>query len=319
MLTVYPDYYPLFRCAAGACRHTCCAGWEIDIDEQTLETYRRLAGPLAARMEAALVPDPEPHFRLTPEARCPFLREDNLCELIRTGGEELLCQICRDHPRFRSFFPGRTEIGLGLCCEAAGALILMRKEPVALLSEGSEEPESKDAAALLILRDRLIAAAQDRSRPLEDRMDRVLALAGAVLPARSMAEWARIFLALERLEESWTDTLQALARRGDQVDIKLFRHYMEERETEYEQLLVYFLYRHVPKALEDGDPAGKAAFAVLSVRLLFRLGALEYEARGDFTPADQIDLARRYSAEIEYSEENMDALFDRLWEDQWTD
>lgn len=26
-----PDYYPAFRCIAERCRHTCCAGWEIDI------------------------------------------------------------------------------------------------------------------------------------------------------------------------------------------------------------------------------------------------------------------------------------------------
>ena len=34
MLTVYPDYYPAFRCIAGACRHNCCIGWEIEYSQE---------------------------------------------------------------------------------------------------------------------------------------------------------------------------------------------------------------------------------------------------------------------------------------------
>ena len=32
-----PDFYDRFRCRAAACRHSCCKGWEIDIDENTLD------------------------------------------------------------------------------------------------------------------------------------------------------------------------------------------------------------------------------------------------------------------------------------------
>ena len=87
---------------------------------------------------------------------------------------------------------------------------------------------------------------------------------------------------------------------------------MKTRETEYEQLLAYFLYRHVPEALDDGDVSSKAAFAVASVRLLFALGALHFLLHGDFTVEDQIALCRLYSAEVEYSDDNMEALFDAL-------
>ena len=33
MIFRYPDYYEKFSCIAGACEDTCCAGWEIDIDD----------------------------------------------------------------------------------------------------------------------------------------------------------------------------------------------------------------------------------------------------------------------------------------------
>ena len=37
-----PDSYPRFRCIADRCRHTCCVGWEIDIDPGTLAQYRAI-------------------------------------------------------------------------------------------------------------------------------------------------------------------------------------------------------------------------------------------------------------------------------------
>ena len=44
MITVYPSYYKDFTCIAGDCRHSCCIGWEIDIDDETLEKYRSIGG-----------------------------------------------------------------------------------------------------------------------------------------------------------------------------------------------------------------------------------------------------------------------------------
>ena len=106
--------------------------------------------------------------------------------------------------------------------------------------------------------------------------------------------------------------MEALREHADELPLDDFAAHMKGRETEYEQLLVYFLYRHVPTALVDGDVSSKAAFAVLSVRLLFSLGALHLLLHGEFTVEDQIELCRLYSAEVEYSDDNMDALFDAL-------
>ena len=35
-----PRYYSDFKCIADKCRHSCCVGWEIDVDERTLVRYR---------------------------------------------------------------------------------------------------------------------------------------------------------------------------------------------------------------------------------------------------------------------------------------
>lgn len=311
MLSVYPDYYSEFQCIASRCEHTCCAGWEIDIDPESLARYRRTEGNMGKRLQDAISEGEEPHFILEEEERCPFLNEKNLCDLILFGGEDFLCQICTDHPRFRSFLPGRTEIGLGLCCEAAGALILGWKRQVTLRTEGEEGSQDAEEAALVSLRDKVISLGQERGIPLTERMENILCLCRSGVTTEPM-EWISFFRGLERLEESWTAVLDELEGVYPMVDREAFAIHMKDREAEYEQLLVYFLYRHFLSAYDDGDVSGKAAFAVLSVKMLMALGMVHYHLHGEFTFADQVEYARRYSSEIEYSQENLDALFDAL-------
>ena len=48
---VYPDYYPEFSCIAGACKHSCCIGWEIDVDEEALARFSKVEGELGQSLE----------------------------------------------------------------------------------------------------------------------------------------------------------------------------------------------------------------------------------------------------------------------------
>lgn len=133
-MNVYvPDYYDQFHCIADKCRHTCCAGWEIDVDEESLARYQQLKGPVGERVRKALSLEETPHFILTEDERCPLLNQNGLCDLYTELGPESLCQICADHPRFRNFFTDRIEIGLGLVCEEAARLILSQTEPMRLV------------------------------------------------------------------------------------------------------------------------------------------------------------------------------------------
>ena len=42
MLYTIPDYYDDFTCIADACEDTCCAGWQIVIDKESLQKYKRI-------------------------------------------------------------------------------------------------------------------------------------------------------------------------------------------------------------------------------------------------------------------------------------
>lgn len=170
-MLIAPSYYPQFACIADRCRHTCCAGWEIDIDDESHIRYQTMPGPMGEHLRSVIVPgdDGEPaHFCLTADERCPLLNERGLCDLITACGEDALCQVCADHPRFRSFFSDRTEIGLGLCCEAAVRLVLTQTEPLCLiqLSNGDNQTTAQtepEETALLTLRERLLSLLSDRT------------------------------------------------------------------------------------------------------------------------------------------------------------
>ena len=59
-----PAYYPRFSCIADKCRHSCCIGWEIDIDSDTLQTYAGMADGYGKTIRASIDPSETPHFQL---------------------------------------------------------------------------------------------------------------------------------------------------------------------------------------------------------------------------------------------------------------
>ena len=52
MLLRVPDYFEQFRCLAGDCPHTCCAKWEVVIDEDTARRYAAEPGPFGERLRS---------------------------------------------------------------------------------------------------------------------------------------------------------------------------------------------------------------------------------------------------------------------------
>ena len=315
MRVIAPDYYKEFSCIADRCRHSCCIGWEIDIDEDSLARFDALDVPYGETLRSRIDRSGEtPHYRLGKQDRCPFLQENGLCEMILELGEDVLCQICADHPRFRNHFSDHTELGLGLCCEAAGELILKRQEPMALEvleDDGEENTPDDEEETLLSFRDMLFDILQDRSCTMDERLEELLSTCGAEEIDLSPARWAEKLLELERLDENWTVLLRNLASQH-QFDLPVL--HTPTWETAFEQAAVYFLFRHLPAALEDGDIASKAAFAALSVTILRGLCA----GKDSPTPDDLVEFARMYSGEVEYSEENLQTVFDWLYSDLTT-
>jgi lysine-N-methylase len=327
MLPVYvPDYYPSFRCIASACRHTCCVGWEIDVDEAALaryDAYIRAHSPLSHRLQTAIDREADPPcFILDEEERCPFLNSCGLCDLITTHGEESLCRICTDHPRFRRVMADRVELGLGLCCEAAADLILSRREPMTLIplpaSKAASEPaahadpEELDSVTTTLLEARgaVLKILQDRTRPLSDRIRHVLTALRIRFPMSTCAAWAEFLRDMERLDPAWDDCLAALAACGETEIEELAAPSIAADPIAAEQLTVYFLYRYL--ANEDERVAfGLSASVLIRARVAFAVAASTLiHAVADAASLPLAEAARLFSAEIEYSEENVERFME---------
>ncbi|MBE6916025.1 MAG: hypothetical protein E7471_05260 [Ruminococcaceae bacterium] len=293
---VVPSYFSRFSCIAGACKHSCCIGWEIGIDEKTSARYREMP-----RLQNDIVWGNPPRFRMREHERCPFLNGDNLCDLILEFGEDVLCDICREHPRFYNDLPGRTEAGLGLCCEEAARLILTWNEKVTF----DHEPETDDE--LLTLRDELFTIVQNRNLPLMARMETVIHRMETTLPT---LDFYLLLKGLERLSPAWDSYLEKLRKP---IDTKGFAEFMKPREYEYENLLFYFLYRYFALAFDFSDAASRARFAVFACLAIGRIGCAMWTENGTFSVEDQVELVRMFSSEVEYSEENLDRVLDELY------
>ena len=310
MKTIYPDYFKDFECIASKCTHNCCIGWEIDIDTDTDKYYKAYKGELCNRLQNDICrEDDTAHFILSENERCPFLNKCNLCDIITEMGEEHLCTICREHPRFHNELPDRVESGLGMCCEEAARIILSKKDPVTFVSEGTSHISDE----IIELRDKAIKTAQNRSLSLKERCKGILNLTNYTLPFTDIRIWAEVFLSLERLDEKWTDILTELRENPpSEDDLNTFADFMQSRTHEYEQLMVYLLYRHMANAPDIFEASLRSAFAVLSLMMIFNIGTMLYIKEKEFTTESQIELCRMFSCEIEYSDENLYALYDEL-------
>ena len=127
MKEIFPNYYKKFKCIADKCKHSCCIGWEIDIDEDTMDLYNSLDSEFAKKIRSNIEGD-QPHFILKENARCPFLNDNGLCDIILELGDGAISDICYLHPRFSNFYEDFIETGLGLCCEEAARIILTETE-----------------------------------------------------------------------------------------------------------------------------------------------------------------------------------------------
>ncbi len=290
-MEIRPDYYDEFRCIAAECRHNCCIGWEIDIDDDTLKKYQNTTGHLQEKLRKNISPSPCAHFVLGENERCPFLNDENLCELILCGGEDMLCNICKEHPRFYNEIGDITEKGIGLSCEAAAKIILSKQNKFSLITDGEEIPDFDFFAE----RAEIFNILQERSKPLKTRIIALLKWANISSPI-GKADWAEIYSGLERLDSAWDEYLDRLPFISDRIPKNL--------EVAYEQLLCYFIYRHLS---DDFYFSERIQFAVLSCFLIASANTTD-------TLEELLEIARMYSCEIEYSDENIDILLEKLQE-----
>ncbi len=140
-----PETFDSFRCLAGDCPDTCCAGWEVVIDPESEQLYQKAEGSIGKRLRVAMTLDADGDcIFINQDGRCPFLNPDNLCDIHIALGEDALSETCRLYPRFYADYGSLREAGLSLSCPEAARLILSDPAPMRFVMAQNDEPSGYD-------------------------------------------------------------------------------------------------------------------------------------------------------------------------------
>ena len=109
------------------------------------------------------------------------------------------------------------------------------------------------------------------------------------------------------------DALRYFWQNEDDKDIyldihKKFDEYYKEKSYEFEQILVYFVFRYFMKAVFDYDALAKVKIALISYIMIKELCVVRYLENKEFTNTDMVDIAHTYSKDVEHLEENIETL-----------
>ena len=262
-MAVYrPDYCLNFRCKADKCIYTCCAGWVIGIDEASLARFEK-DPDISDKIKDGC-------FIMRDDGRCPFLRDDNLCDMIIRHGEDYLCDICKEHPRFYNAFDDHVEAGIGLVCEEACRLALEADKPFELVADDGSTMELPG----------YVKAVFDPSKKLTERLSEISGGKRADSKLRT-----GIFDGMEVLDPKWTTLLSKIIEKP--VSFAEEDEAINGNEKEFANFAAYLLYRY----------KGAGRFAAESTYLIADLVVKGCGLR---------DVARVFSCEVEYSDINID-------------
>jgi lysine-N-methylase len=280
-----PKYYLDFACIADRCKHSCCIGWEIDVDADTMAKYSALRGGYGEEMKKSICGDP-PHFALREGDRCPHLDERGLCRIICEFGDGYLCDICREHPRFYNSTARGREAGLGISCEEACRIVLSSDNYTEMIEIGEDGEENDISFDSVAERESIFGILSDRSVSYGERLKNIAKKYDLTL---SDIEWRDIINDLEYLDESHRELFSGYSSKTETPD---------ELEPELERALAYFIYRHASAAENEDEFRAALGFSLFCERLLASIASKE----------TILDCARILSEEIEYSEDNTDAI-----------
>ncbi len=287
MINIDAEIYNEFRCKADKCKHSCCKGWEIDIDEDTLEYYKDLDTELGNEILQNIQEEEDTHFKLTDDDRCPFLKDNGLCKLIEELGEDSLCDICRLHPRFFEDINDYSLAGVGLSCEKVTELIFEKKSLDFIICDSQKKIDIYELLKLLdinISHDSLDLSKMIPDYLEEGKIENVLDIFSNTVPIDD--KWKNEVLLIK---SDYKKLLEGFDSKD--IDIK-----------KYEITYQYILFRQL-ELIEQYGTEKIIDYAIYSIIFIILYARLFH---------DDIEAVRRWSEQIEYNEDNINTLINEL-------
>lgn len=340
MILEFPDYFESFQCIGSQCPDTCCAGWEVDVDPDSCDYYRSVPGEFGARLRKTLHEDGEErYFPLNSAGRCPFLDQQNLCDIYKNLGEASLCQTCTEYPRYFMDIGNYEQIDMSLSCMELGRIFFSNPQPVSYvrtendaIGDDLSSEEQQLLIEVLALRNQSINFIQHPDRFfLRDWNDYIQDLSRVFdlcREAKNIAEEdnERIFYherfmtlyqrlaSLDVISSSWSKRLPQIKKTAEQLDRspETLKAFLMEQCAEFQiwfrKLTVYFIYRYFIDTYFDEDPDIELCLLYRSIRsiLMMLIAEKQQSAEGPLvTREDFIFITHLYSKEVEHDEENV--------------
>ena len=297
MKIVKPTFYKTFKCIAGDCPYSCCQGWEVDADSDSLEYYKTLDNSLEIkkRIDSVLSKDEFDNtiFTLAPKKRCPFLNDKNLCDMHIAIGGEHTPYTCRTFPRFIYDFGGTREIGISFSCPVASDMMYNTESFDFETEVNSDLPTLNDIDAekyFLLYKGRAEAykIAKDKNKSIRERLNDLLDL-GVLLQEKLLPydeggddiAFFDVFKNPELINPEWKEKVENFSLKQ-----------VSDTQSN-ENILMYFLYKYLMQAVYDDDALSKIKMAVLGVLINTYFGEDSWTVH-------------LWSKETEHSQYNMD-------------
>lgn len=312
-----PLFFVDFKCSADRCTDSCCIGWEIDIDDITLEKYKQFKGKIKDELQINISADGGAHFILTKDERCPFLNNSNLCRLIIDCGESSLCDICREHPRFYEWYGKYKDEGLGLCCPEVCKLLFGSHEKLLFITEETEEPgettskfEVAEIETAREIRKKSLNIINNRKYSLVERIKQLLKFVYSSYHFESKTDYYKSVISAAKFTEPFDDNFIALVNSLEDNFVLIINKEEEFTkipgffESDYERLLSYLLFRWQIKELRVGEFLEYTEFCVGLLTFTYLTDLLCFSIHNNFTWEDRINNVKYISKQFEYSDIN---------------
>lgn len=266
MRYVKPQYYDSFVCSADQCPASCCQGWQIVIDEESLNSYWNEKGDFGNRLKNSI--DWESGTFCQYKGRCEFLNERNLCDIQEMLGENGLCDTCRNYPRHVEEFEGVREYSLSLSCPEAAKIMITDQKYVELVEWETDEEEEFEEGFDFLFYTQLLDARKILWNIMQDREeDMRIRLEACLLFARKMQK------CLEKEAYSCVDEWLRIHENDFRRDYELAKRQWKEKKNN--QWIIRKREITLLKSLEWLDPSwGKVLTEADS--LLYQSGKDKY-------------------------------------------
>lgn len=186
MRIVKQDFWNQYKCIADKCPATCCSGWQIMVDDDSMKKFEKYEGPYKANINNSI--DWIDNCILqTENGDCAFLSESGLCDLIINEGERMLCDTCRLYPRHVEEYEDLREWCMSLSCPEIARIVVESERSTSFIIEDNDdddplEEEFEEFDLILFTkfqdsRDTIFKILQHNKLSIEKRMGLILEFA----------------------------------------------------------------------------------------------------------------------------------------------